>query len=83
VKRDDKVLIVDLLQFKANCLRLMEQVHQRKGSSILVTKQGKPYVRILPFAAKSRSLYGCLAGMVEISGDLTQPTGEDWEALRD
>ncbi len=79
----DESIEVAATEFKAKCLELMREVHDRKRNSILITKRGKPYVKLIPADEGEGSFYGCLKGMVEINGDLTEPTGGDWEALQD
>lgn len=64
-------------QFKNSCLRLMDEVH-RHGIPLVVTKRGKPLVRIVPErgAASPTSLLGTI---VHEDVDITS-TGESWEA---
>lgn len=66
-------------EFKAKCLRLMDEV-AATGQSIIVTKKGKPVARLEAFRRPPASLYGTLRGSVEILGDITAPLGVDWEA---
>lgn len=67
-------------QFKARCLKLMEEV-RRQRTSLIITKHGKPVARLTPVEAEpAPSLFGFLKGTVEIHGDLTEPTGDVWQA---
>ena len=75
-------LHVGATEFKAKCLELMQQVHDRKRNTVVVTKRGKPFVKLVP-VDDPKGLLGCMKGTIKIHGDLTQPTGEDWEALHD
>jgi len=75
-------LTVGATEFKAKCLELIEQVHDRKRNSIVITKRGKPYVRIVPVDERPSAFRGCMKGTVKILGDLTEPTGGEWEALK-
>jgi prevent-host-death family protein len=71
-------------EFKAKCLQVMDEVARRR-QPIVVTKRGKPVVRVVPVEEeKPRSVFGCLAGEVEIVGDIESPVAEpgDWDALR-
>lgn len=70
-------------QFKAKCLELLKDVHDRKRNCVVITKRGKPYAKLVPIDDEETPFYGCLAGLATYSGDLTEPTGGDWEALRD
>ena len=74
---------VGATEFKARCLQLMQEVHDRKRNSLTITKRGKPYVKVVPAPAGPRALYGCLEGLAEAKGDLTQPVDVKWEAARD
>ena len=69
-------------QFKARCLELIQQVHDRKRNAVVITKRGKPYAKLVPVESDARPFYGCMEGLAKIHGDLTEPTGADWEALR-
>jgi len=70
-------------QFKAKCLELLKDVHERKRNCVVITKRGKPYAKLVPIEDEEAAFYGCLAGLATYSGDLTEPTGDDWEALQD
>ncbi len=67
---------------KAKFLGVLDEVaatHER----VIVTKNGKPVAEIVPFVEKPKSIIGALKGSVTIMGDLDEPTGEDWEALKE
>jgi len=68
--------------FKARCLRLMDEVNEGR-EPLLVTKKGRPVVQIVPAGEPSRDVFGCLAGRIEIVGNLLAPAVEpgDWSAL--
>jgi prevent-host-death family protein len=81
---------VNVSEFKAVCLRLLEDVRQT-GQPIEILKNGKPLAVVYPAPSADRkaafgALRSTLAGPV---GDLISPvvtsTGKDndWEALRD
>ena len=74
---------VGATEFKAKCLELMDEVHDRKRNSLVITKRGKPYVKLVPVEESDVPLFGCMKGTVKILGDLTEPTGEEWDALKD
>ena len=74
---------VGATEFKARCLQLMEEVHDRRRNSLTVTKRGRPYVRVVPIPAGPHALYGCLEGLAEVKGDLTQPVDVKWDATHD
>jgi antitoxin (DNA-binding transcriptional repressor) of toxin-antitoxin stability system len=61
----------------------MEEV-RTKRSPVLVTKRGKPLVKLVPPDEKPADILGCLAGRIEILGDIVSPVTplEDWESLK-
>ena len=59
-------------EFKAKCLRLMDQVAKTR-QPLTVTKRGKPVVRIVPVEEEAIELFGCLSRRFEISGDVESP----------
>jgi prevent-host-death family protein len=67
-------------QFKAQCLAIMDQV-LRSGEPVVVTKHGKPVVKLLPAETRADDIFGYMAGKVKIVGDIVGPVtpAEDWE----
>ena len=61
---------VGATEFKAHCLQLMTAVHDRKLNSVTVTKRGKPFVKLVPVPEEPNMVYGCLAGLAKVVGDL-------------
>jgi prevent-host-death family protein len=68
-------------EFKAKCLQLMDDI-AKTGEEVVVTKRGKPVVRVSPVKQKPASLYGALKGHIKITGDILEPVDERWEANR-
>jgi prevent-host-death family protein len=69
-------------QFKAECLRVMEEV-ARTGAHIIITKRNIPIVEMIPAKEeKKRSLVGWMKGTFKITGDIIGSTGEEWDACR-
>ena len=66
-------------QFKAQCLKIMDEV-ALTGKPVVVTKRGKPVVRVAPVGRRPGELFGALRGTLEIVGDVVAPTGERWDA---
>jgi prevent-host-death family protein len=70
--------------FKARCLAIIEKVHS-DGESVLVTRRGKPLVRVMPATerpAGSRKL-GALAGEAVANGDIVHTSFEhEWESRK-
>ncbi len=67
-------------KFKAECLKIMDEVQKTKRS-IIITKHNRPVVKLTPIEEdKNKSLFGKMKGSAHIKGDLIQPIGEDWDA---
>ncbi len=67
-------------EFKAKCLKLMNEVRQRR-ETVVITKRGTPVAKLVPIEEKEpKSLFGFLKGSVIIRGDIVSPTGEKWNA---
>ena len=66
-------------QFKNRCLAVMDQV-QKSGEPVLVTKHGRPVVKILPAEKLGDDIFGCLADQAVVIGDVMSSTPlEEWE----
>jgi prevent-host-death family protein len=65
--------------FKARCLALMKKV-QATGEPVIVTKRGKPVVKIVPAHSEKNDLFGFLSGKVKIVGDIESPVPAKWES---
>jgi len=70
-------------EFKARCLALMEDVRSTR-EPLVITKRGKPVVKLVPIEDKKDDWIGRLNGKMRIVGDIESPVVplEDWEALR-
>ena len=70
-------------EFKARCLRVMDDVHTTR-EPVTITKKGKPVAKLVPADVLPQDIFGCMKGIVEIFGDVEAPVVpvEDWEALR-
>ncbi len=66
-------------EFKNKCLKVMDRI-KRTGKALVVTKRGKPVIRILP--ALPLEAEENLEGMILHQDDDLLSTGEDWEANR-
>ena len=75
-----KLRQVSAADFKANCLRLMDEVAQRR-QPIIVTKRGKPVAKLVPADDDPVDLFGYMAGTINIVGDITSPIEDlEWTA---
>jgi len=69
---------VTAASFKANCLRLMDEVAQRR-TPIVITKRGKPVAKLVPLDDKPIDIYGRMAGTIKIVGDIVSPIDDvEW-----
>jgi prevent-host-death family protein len=61
-------------EFKANCLRLIDEVAQQR-QPIIITKRGKPVAKLMPLEEEERpvDLFGYMAGTAKICGDIVSP----------
>ena len=68
--------------FKARCLAVMDEV-QAKREAIVITKHGKPVVKLVPADAEKDDIYGFLKGKGKITGDVISPaiSKEEWGDL--
>jgi prevent-host-death family protein len=79
-------------EFKAKCLQIMDEVDD-SGEAVIITKRGVAVAKLVPvFNKDPHSVFGCMAGKMEIVGDLTispweeefgdrDPTLEKWDRL--
>ena len=55
--------------FNVNCLTVLNDV-QATGEPVVVTKRGKPIVKIFPVESDKNDLFGFMAGKFNIVGDI-------------
>jgi prevent-host-death family protein len=67
-------------EFKAQCLSIMDQVSQT-GEPIVVTKHGKPVVKLVPAENRVDDIFDYMAGKAKVAGDIVGPVTplDDWE----
>lgn len=70
---------VAISELKAKCTGLVARV-KATGRPLVVTKNGKPIARVVPFQADA-PIAG-LRGSVVSYGDILSPTGEKWNAAK-
>ena len=69
-------------EFKAKCLRLMDIVNE-SGKEIVITKNGKPVSKLVPYRKRPKSLFGLHKGQIVSHDDLIEPLDLNWEACDD
>ena len=64
--------------FKATCLRLMDRVYQT-GEQIVITKNGKPVSRLVPYRDIPKTIFGLHKKEVCSQDDLISPLDLKWD----
>jgi prevent-host-death family protein len=70
---------VSAAAFKAQCLRLMEDVRSTRRP-LVVTKRGKPVAKLVPIEEPKDDFIGRLKGVFAVVGDLDADPEEEWES---
>lgn len=71
--------VVKASEFKAKCLKLMDEVAD-SGEEIIITKNGRPVSRLVPYRNRPKSLFGIDRDKIKICGDIVAPIDVDWDA---
>lgn len=66
-------------EFKAKCLELMDEVAE-SGDEIVITRNGRPTARLLPYRERFGDWFGADRDRIEIRGDTISPIAVDCEA---
>ncbi len=69
--------IIKVSEFKTKCLHLMNLVNQT-NDEIIITKNGNPVSRIVPYHKQVDSLFGLHQDNIKSHDDLIASTGEKW-----
>ncbi len=69
--------------FKARCLSVIKDV-QATGEPVIVTKRGKPVVKVVPVKWEKDDIFGFMKGEFKIVGDIESPVVplKDWKITR-
>jgi antitoxin (DNA-binding transcriptional repressor) of toxin-antitoxin stability system len=76
---------IGVTAFKSQCLGLIDEVAQGKTGRIVLLKHNRPIAAIVSLQHEvSVDLWGAMRGTVSVApgADLTEPTGESWNAER-
>ena len=65
-------------EFKARCLKLMDDVAE-SGNQIVITKNGRPVSRLVPYRSKPKAPFGRDRDRIRILGDIVEPIDPKWE----
>ena len=76
---------INVTAFKSQCLGLIDDVAQGKTDRIVLLKHNRPIAAVVPVNDDAREpfdLWGAMRGTVTVAPgvDLTESTGEIWEA---
>ena len=69
---------IEASDFQDQCLSLLEELD---AEGLVITKNGRPVARVLPFEGPNAHLIGSLRHRVTVKGDLFT-TGLPWNANR-
>ena len=58
---------------------LMDEVAE-SGEEIVITKNGRPTARLVPYRSKFEEFFGADEGKLKILGDIVSPLDVDWES---
>ena len=64
-------------EFKATCLKLMDEVAET-GEEIVITKNGEPVSRLVPYRERSGLWFGRDRDIIQIKGDIVSPMPSEW-----
>ena len=81
---DQRERAIGVTAFKAQCLGVIDDVARGKTSRVILMKHNRPIAAIVPIVDEPVELWGAMRGTVRVAPDvdLTEPTGEAWEAER-
>lgn len=75
---------IAVTDFKGRCLAVIDDVAQGRTGPVILTRRNRPVAAIVPIDDTPPDLWGAMRGTVTIAPDtdLTQGTGELWDADR-
>ena len=72
---------VSKAQFKSHLLEYLRLIEETK-QPLIVSHAGKPTIKVSAFKEDPDAILKKLRGSVISYGDLIEPTGEEWEAMK-
>jgi len=69
--------VIKASEFKAKCLHLMDVVNET-NEEIIITKNGKPVSRLLPYKQRVDTLFALHKESLHSKDSLLDPIGEQW-----
>jgi len=73
----DRAEHISASQFKATCLERMDDI-ARTGRDVVVTKRGRPVVRVSAATQYAESPWGFLRGTIVRQGDIVSANEAQW-----
>jgi prevent-host-death family protein len=73
---DDPARIATTRECRDNFFAVLREVHET-GIPVVLTKRGKPYVRIVREAEIPGDMFGCDKDILQIVGDIDEPIWPD------
>lgn len=64
-------------EFKARCLEFIDEVAE-SGEEIVITRSGRPVLRLTPYRGKSQMTFGRNRDNIRILGDIVEPMPAEW-----
>jgi len=74
--------VMKAAEFKARCLEVMDRV-ATTGETVVVTKRGRPVVRLSPATNPPKRVFGFFEGRIKSKGDIIAPLDVEWDADSD
>lgn len=69
--------IMEASEFEARCHQLIDEV-AADGGEIVITKNGAPICRLVPYREPAASFFGAEKGRIKILGDIVSPMPAKW-----
>ena len=69
--------IIKTSEFKTKCLELIGEVAE-SAEEIVITKNGRPFLRLAPCRERSRHPFGRNRYKIRIRGDIVSPMPAEW-----
>ena len=79
---ENHVRTIRASEFKAKCLKLMDDLAE-SGGEIVITKNGRPVSRLLPYRKRLEAPFGRDRDKIRILGDIIEPIDVEWGAESD
>ncbi len=74
---DDGPRTIKASEFKAKCLKLMDEVAD-SGREIVITKNGRPVSRLVPYRKAPKVPFDRDRDIIRIYGDIVSPMPAEW-----